>query len=46
MDDVSINPYIAIERGEAALGKTPTIMATSTSSPRWLEPESSTLKPF
>ena len=38
MDDVSVNPYLAIERGEAALSSTPVNQATSSTAPRWLTP--------
>ncbi|CAD7968709.1 unnamed protein product [Amoebophrya sp. A120] len=38
MDDRGINPYLAIERGEAALSKTPERISTSVTSPRWLNP--------
>ncbi|CAD7940504.1 unnamed protein product [Amoebophrya sp. A25] len=38
MDDVSVNPYLAIERGEASLSKSPERTATSSTSPRWLNP--------
>ena len=38
MDDVSINPYIAIEHGEAVLSTTPEGVSTSADSPKWMDP--------
>ncbi len=38
MDDVSINPYIAIEHGVATLSTAPEVASTAANSPKWMNP--------